>query len=153
MNDHEKKITVPDEKIKELIDSAIVMCDKMANIELNAHDRASLSKLDNVIEQIKGLKKKNIVTEEVARNIAVPFGVLAGEIMLNDRLRSEGFSFISAINATVSDAGAPIVIADKSRINTIDTISMIYKVLTDDGDSKSTLNQFYEAFTLMLKIM
>ncbi len=151
--DNSSEITnISHEQITALTDSAIEMCAKMANIEISPTGNDSLNKLDNVIDQIKSLRKKNLVTEEIARNIAAPFGILAGEIMLNNKLKNAGFSWVTTNNSTKSEGLSSIILSDKAGINTIDTISMVYKTLLDDNESKSSLNQFFEAFSLVLSM-
>ena len=124
----------------------------MANVELDPSNIASLKKLDEVIDQIKGLRKKNLVTAEIARNIAVPFGVLAGNIMMEARLKNEGFGW-NGNSEQASNGKASLILSDKAGINTIDTISMVYKTLTSDDDAKSSLNEFYNAFVMMLSML
>ncbi|WP_026509751.1 hypothetical protein [Butyrivibrio sp. LC3010] len=151
--DNSSEITnISHEQITALTDSAIEMCAKMANIEISPTGNDSLNKLDNVIDQIKSLRKKNLVTEEIARNIAAPFGILAGEIMLNNKLKDAGFLWVTTNNSTKSEGLSSIILSDKAGINTIDTISMVYKTLLDDNESKSSLNQFFEAFSLVLSM-
>lgn len=125
-----------------LCNDALEMCRKMANLELD-YSVDSLTKLDSVIDQVASLKSKGLVNPEIAGNIALPLGTLAGEIMLRDSLLENGFAWHFEGNSEP-------FISDASKVNAFSPISMIYKrILGEASENNSSMKAFYEVFRFL----
>lgn len=93
----------------------------------------SLSDLDGIIEYLHNLWVKHLINDNVAWNVSVSFGVLLGEMIINDH----HFHW-------VMNDGLPVVETDDG--NQLSPITKINKIITDEDSCEGSPTTFYEGF-------
>ncbi len=99
---------------------------------------SSISDLDGIIEYLHSLWEKKLISDDVAWNVSVPFGVLLGEMIINEH----HFHW-------VMKDGLPVVETDEG--NQLSPITKVNKIITDEDSSEGSPTTFYEGFLALQK--
>ena len=97
-----------------------------------------ISDLDGIIEYLHSLWEKKLISDDVAWNVSVPFGVLLGEMIINEH----HFHW-------VMKDGLPVVETDEG--NQLSPITKVNKIITDEDSSEGSPTTFYEGFLALQK--
>ncbi len=105
-------------------------------IKLNT-DICDITNLDSVIAYIHGLYTKELIDDATCWSIAVPLGVLFGEMIINEH----------QYHWSIDSNGIPIV--ETPDHNNLSPITKLYKIILDTENIEGSASSFYEAFKLL----
>ena len=94
---------------------------------------SSIGDLDGIIEYLHSLWEKKLISDDVAWNMSVSFGVLLGEMIINEH----HFRW-------VMNDGLPVVETDEG--NRLLPITKINKIITDEDSCEGSPSTFYDGF-------
>ncbi len=94
---------------------------------------SSIGDLDGIIEYLHSLWEKKLISDDVAWNASVSFGVLLGEMIINEH----HFHW-------VMNGGLPVVETDEG--NQLSPITKVNKIITDEDSGEGSPTTFYEGF-------
>ena len=94
---------------------------------------SSIGDLDGIIEYLHNLWEKKLISDDVAWNVSILFGVLLGEMIINEH----HFHW-------VMNDGLPVV--ETNEGNQLSPITKVNKIITDENSSEGSPTTFYEGF-------
>ena len=100
-------------------------------------DIDSIKNLDELIEILKGLYQKGVMSDEVAWEIAIKLGVLLGEMIINEG----NYKWV------INEDDLPVVEAVNG--NQLSPIIKIYKIIRSNDDSEGKPSDFYYNFIML----
>lgn len=100
-------------------------------------DIDSIKNLDELIEILKGLYQKGMMSDEVAWEIAIKLGVLLGEMIINEG----NYKWV------INEDDLPVVEAVNG--NQLSPIIKIYKIIRSNDDSEGKPSDFYYNFIML----
>lgn len=136
---------IKDFPVAQYCDRALEMGAKLYNTQFD-YSTDSLKALEDMIQQLRRIKKRGGMEERAVWNVSVYLGCYLGEVMLRDSLAGKGFSW-------QFQDDLPVLMVENQR-NAISPISKIYKKLMSEEegpDAEGTVSSFYEVFLLMLE--
>ena len=94
---------------------------------------SSIDALDKIIEYLHILWKKQLISDRATWNVSVSFGVLLGEMIINEH----HFHW-------VMNDGLPVV--ETNEGNLLSPITKVNKIITDEDSCEGSPTTFYEGF-------
>ena len=102
-------------------------------------DIAKIKDLDAIIEQIRNLKMKNLINDDVAWNLSVLYGTVLGEMIIKEH----GYHW------NLNEEEMPVVETDRN--DQMSPITKIYKILTSEEGDEGSPSSFYNGYQALQK--
>ena len=129
-------LKIKDKYIQEAIEFA-EEC-PMEKIELKV-DIKYIKKLDKLVEIIRGLYQKQMLSDDIAWNTSVDMGVLLGEMII----KKHNYKWV------INTENIPVL--ETPEKNQLSPITKIYKILTSEEDDEGSPSSFYSSFLALEK--
>ncbi|WP_022755201.1 hypothetical protein [Butyrivibrio fibrisolvens] len=100
-------------------------------------DICDITNLDSVIAYIHGLYTKELIDDATCWSIAVPLGVLFGEMIIKEH----------QYHWSIDSNNIPVV--ETPDHNNLSPITKLYKIILDTENIEGSASSFYEAFKLL----